>query len=78
MTIYDSLHSLLDYERRLFCVTNLFLIYESVTSSASVIRWLAIHSWTLNFSRMSWRLNYEWIFSALPLLEFSAYPWNLC
>jgi hypothetical protein len=49
MTASASLHSLLDYERRLFCVTDLVLIYESVTSSASVVRWLTLHSWTLNF-----------------------------
>jgi hypothetical protein len=30
-------------------VTDLVLIYESVTSSASVVRWLTLHSWTLNF-----------------------------
>jgi hypothetical protein len=30
-------------------VTDLVLIYESVTSSASVIRWLTLHSWTLNY-----------------------------
>jgi hypothetical protein len=30
-------------------VTDLALIYESVTSSASVIRWWTLHSWTLNF-----------------------------
>jgi hypothetical protein len=30
-------------------VTDLVLVYESVTSSASVIRWLTLHSWTLNF-----------------------------
>jgi hypothetical protein len=28
-------------------VTDLLLIYESVTSSASVARWLTLHSWTL-------------------------------
>jgi hypothetical protein len=36
------------YECLLFCVTDLALIYESVTSSASVFRWLALLSWTLN------------------------------
>jgi hypothetical protein len=30
-------------------VTDLVLIYESVTSSASVILWLTLHSWTLNY-----------------------------
>jgi hypothetical protein len=30
-------------------VTDLVLIYESVTSSASVVRWLTLHSWTPNF-----------------------------
>jgi hypothetical protein len=30
-------------------VTYLVPIYESVTSSASVVRWLTLHSWTLNF-----------------------------
>jgi hypothetical protein len=29
-------------------VTDLVLIYESVTSSASVVHWLTLHSWTLN------------------------------
>jgi hypothetical protein len=43
-------------------VTDLVLIYESVTSSASVVRWLTLHSWTLTF----WILlrltnpNHEW------------------
>jgi hypothetical protein len=32
MTVQDSLHSLLDYECLLFRVTDLALIYESVTS----------------------------------------------
>jgi hypothetical protein len=30
-------------------VTDLVLIYESVTPSASVVLWLALHSWTPNF-----------------------------
>jgi hypothetical protein len=29
-------------------LTDLVLIYESVTSSASVVCWLTLHSWTLN------------------------------
>jgi hypothetical protein len=29
-------------------VTDLVLSYESITSSASVVRWLTLHSWTLN------------------------------
>jgi hypothetical protein len=29
-------------------MTDLVLIYESVTSSVSVVRWLILHSWTLN------------------------------
>jgi hypothetical protein len=35
-------------------VTDLVLIYESVTSSASVVHWLALHSWTLNFWILLW------------------------
>jgi hypothetical protein len=31
-------------------VTDLVLIYESVTSSASIFRWLTLHSWTLNWT----------------------------
>jgi hypothetical protein len=46
-------YSLLDYECLLFWVTDLDLIYESVTSSASDVRWLTLHSWTLNFLRPS-------------------------
>jgi hypothetical protein len=36
-------------------VTDLFLIYESITSSASVVRWLALHSWMPN----DW-FSHEW------------------
>jgi hypothetical protein len=35
-------------------MTDLVLIYKSVTSAAIVVRWLTLHSWTLNYS-------YEWI-----------------
>jgi hypothetical protein len=48
VTAQDSLHSLLDYECLLFHCDDLALIYESATSSPSVVRWLALHSWTLN------------------------------
>jgi hypothetical protein len=44
MSVSDSLHFLLDYECLPFCVTDLVLIYESVNSSASVVRWLTLHS----------------------------------
>jgi hypothetical protein len=41
-------------------VTDLVPIYESVTSSASVVRWLTLHSWTLNsLTNADWRLTYE-------------------
>jgi hypothetical protein len=30
-------------------LTDLALIYETVTSSVSVVRWLPLHSWTLNW-----------------------------
>jgi hypothetical protein len=48
MAAEDLLHSLMDYECLLFCVIDLVLIYESVTSSASVVRWLTLHGWTMN------------------------------
>jgi hypothetical protein len=38
-------------------VTDLVLIYESITSSASVVRWLTLHSWTLNSLTTDLRLN---------------------
>jgi hypothetical protein len=37
-------------------VSDLVLVYESVTSSASVVRWLTLHSWTLNCWTVSWIL----------------------
>jgi hypothetical protein len=37
-------------------VTDFVLIYESVTCSASVVRWLTLHSWTLNTL-----MNAEWL-----------------
>jgi hypothetical protein len=47
MAAWDLLHSLLDYECLPSTVTDLILNYESVTS-ASVVCWLTLHSWTLN------------------------------
>jgi hypothetical protein len=66
MTVYDSLHSLLDYEHILFCVTYMVLIYELATSLASVVHWLAFHSWTLNFSPVDYDdfLTNEFMFLA--------------
>jgi hypothetical protein len=57
MTVSDSLHSLLDYECLHFRVTDLVLIYESVTSSASVVRSWTLHSWTLNYWTVFWILS---------------------
>jgi hypothetical protein len=47
-------------------VTDLVLVYESVTSSASVVRWLTLHSWTLNPTQLLnfWTLlllNHDWL-----------------
>jgi hypothetical protein len=72
MTVYDSLHSLLDYECLLFRVTDLVLIYESVTSSASVVRWLTLHSWTLDYWTAFWillRMNLWLLPESLELSE---------
>jgi hypothetical protein len=42
-------------------VADLVLIYESVTSSASVVRGLTLHSWTLNATPLlNSELSYEW------------------
>jgi hypothetical protein len=38
-------------------VADLVLIYESVTSSASVVRGLTLHSWTLIYSHEWIRMN---------------------
>jgi hypothetical protein len=43
-------------------VTDLVLIYESVTSSASVVRWLTLHSWTLSSTtELPSEFSYDWI-----------------
>jgi predicted transcriptional regulator len=44
-------HSIPYWTIRVFfsTVTDLVLIYESAISSASVVHWLALLSWTLNF-----------------------------
>jgi hypothetical protein len=44
VTVYDTLHSSLDYECLPFYVTDLVLIYMSATFSASVVRRLTLHS----------------------------------
>jgi hypothetical protein len=51
-------------------VTDLVLIYESVTSSASVVRWLALYRRTFNF----------WILLRVTrssMHGFCAYPWKM-
>jgi hypothetical protein len=59
MAVWDSLHSLLDWECLLFCMTDLVLIYESVSSSASVVRWLTLDNWTLSYDWIT-ELPHEW------------------
>jgi hypothetical protein len=39
-----------------FTVTDLVLIYESVTSSISIVRWLTLHSWQSRL-QSDWRTN---------------------
>jgi hypothetical protein len=41
-------------------VTDLVPIYKSVTSSASVVRWLTLHSWTLSYRILSSLTNDQW------------------
>jgi hypothetical protein len=54
--------SILSWITRVFssAVTDLVLIYEAVTSSASVVRCLTLHSWTLNFLNSIRRLTCGW------------------
>jgi hypothetical protein len=58
VTAQDSLHSLLDYECLPFCMTDLVLIYEPVTSSASVVHWLTHQAehWILSQMLNDWIL----------------------
>jgi hypothetical protein len=51
-------------------VTDLVLIYKSVTSSASVVRWLTLNFWTLSFlqndeCRITTHLRMNW--TELPI-----------
>jgi hypothetical protein len=54
-------------------VTDLVLIYESTTSSSSVVGWLTINSWTLNsLTKSEWRIikaPYERITTELSWTE---------
>jgi hypothetical protein len=71
MTVWDSFHSLLDYEHLLFHRNWFGSALESITSSASGVRWVTLHSWTLNsitneslFTTdewTGWQLQYDWI-----------------
>jgi hypothetical protein len=67
------LASLLDYECLFSTLTDLVLIYESITSSPSVVRWLTLHSWTRNLwillrlnglTPLESELLYDWRFTA--------------
>jgi hypothetical protein len=54
-------------------VTDLVLIYESVTSPVSVVRWLTLHSWTLNSltneSSFTTDLRMNWLTTPVRLLS---------
>jgi hypothetical protein len=67
-------------------VTDFVLIYESVTSSASVVRWLTLHSWTLNSTQLNhwtafwvlFRLNHDWrIAKEERRMPHESEPWVL-
>jgi hypothetical protein len=82
-TNYNSSQSMTPKTRSIpYCTTSVFsstatdlvLIYESITSSASVVRWLTLHSWTLNFwillrlnhwthewTLLNWTIESSWI-----------------
>jgi hypothetical protein len=70
MTVYDSLSSLLNYQCLPFCVTDLVLICESAISSASVVRWLTRHSWTLELSNC--------LLKSLTNEQICIHEWTLC
>jgi hypothetical protein len=58
-----------------FCsiVNDLVLIYESVTSSASVVRWLTLHSWTLNPAQL---LNFWILFRLTDSINYVSFLYN--
>jgi hypothetical protein len=51
-------------------VTDFVLIYESVTSSASLVLWLTFHSWTLNYCLLN-SLTNDWHTNELSKLSLS-------
>jgi hypothetical protein len=51
-------------------VSDSVLIYESVTSSVSAVRWLTLHSWTLNSLTTELRLPYERIYEFTNEISF--------
>jgi hypothetical protein len=62
-------------------VTDLLVINETVTSSAFVVLWLTLHSWTLNsLTNDEWRLTreseskilYDWQFTAKKFVLLSS------
>jgi hypothetical protein len=52
-----------------FCMIDLVLIYESVTASASLVRWFTLHNWTLKSVTTEPRFPCDWAMNAwwMPL-----------
>jgi hypothetical protein len=53
-------------------VTDLVLIYETATSSVSVVRWLTLHSWILNHdcNLTDFSFTTEWLTNQLRVLLY--------
>jgi hypothetical protein len=60
VTLWDMFHFFLDYKHLPLWLT--WFWFVSVTSSASLVCWLTLHSWTLKLSYewTVWLLQYDW------------------